>query len=99
MFVLEDLWYGRVTPSERYIRKGSRYQKLSQQLGEYLQPFWDELSAEGKKAFDDYYNTQLELFEISEKDTYFRGIRFGVQLMLDVTGNYLSDLPLTGEQE
>ena len=99
MFVLEDIWYGNVTPSDRRIREGSHYQKTSHQAAEYLQTFRNELSPEGKKVFDDYYRTQMELGEISEKDAYFRGIRLGVQIVLDVIGNYRSDLPLVAEDE
>ena len=97
MFVLEDLWYGRITPSEREVRKDSRYDKVSHQGTEYLQMFHQELSPEGKEAFEAYYSSQMELWEISEQDAYFQGIRFGIRLMLDVIGDYRSDLPLVGE--
>ena len=94
MFMIEDLWNGRFTPSERSIRKGSHYQELSNRSTEYLETFRKELSAEGKKAFDDYYSTQMELCDISELDSFTQGIRFGIRLMLDVVGEYHSDLPM-----
>lgn len=97
MFVLEDLWYRRITPSEREIRKGSHYQKVSHEGTAFMEAFHKELSPEGKQAFEDYYRTQMELWGISERDAYFQGIRFGVRLMLDVVGDYRSDLPLVGE--
>ena len=97
MFMIEDIWCGRFTPSERMIRKGSRYQEVSKQGVEHLEDFRKELSAEGKKAFDDYYNTQMELWGISEQDAFTQGLRFGVRLMLDVVGEYHSDLPMMAE--
>ena len=51
MFMIEDIWHGRFTPSERMIRKGSRYQKLSMQGSDAYELFYNELSAEGKKAY------------------------------------------------
>lgn len=97
MFMIDDLWNGRFTPSERTIRKGSHYQKVSVQGTEYLEVFHKELSPEGKKAFDDYYSSQMELWGLSEQDAFTQGIRFGVRLMLDVVGEYRSDLPMMGE--
>ena len=97
MFMIDDLWHGRFTPSERGIRSGSHYRKVSKQSVEHLEVFHKELSPEGKKAFDDYYNAQMELWGISEQDAFTQGIRFGVRLMLDVVGDYHSDLPMMGE--
>ena len=94
MFMIEDIWFGRFTPSERMIRKGSRYQKLSKQGEAYYDIFSKELSSEGKQAFEDYYSTLMELEGISEQDAFAQGIRFGIRLMLDVVGEYQSDLPM-----
>ena len=97
MFIIEKIWRGSFTPNERYVRKGSQYQKVSQQGETYLEVFLKELTPEGRNAFDSYYNTQLELLDISEQDAFTQGIRFGVRLMLDVVGDYRSDLPMAGE--
>ena len=97
MFMIDDLWNGRFTPSERSIRKNSHYQEVAKQGTEYLEIFFKELSQEGKRAFDDYHNSQMELWSLSEQDAFAKGIRFGMRLMLDVVGDYRSDLPMMGE--
>lgn len=97
MFMIEDIWHGRFTPSERMIRKGSRYQKLSMQGSDAYELFYNELSSEGKKAFEDYYSSMMEMESISEQDAFAQGVRFGIRLMLDVVGDYHSDLPMIDE--
>ena len=97
MFIIEDLWFGRFTPGERAVRNGSHFQKVSKQGTTHLEEFHKELSPEGKQAFEDYYNSQMELWELSEQDAFTQGIRFGVRLMLDVVGEYRSDMPMMGE--
>ena len=31
MYLLKDLWYGNVTPGERFGRRGSEYMKLTEE--------------------------------------------------------------------
>lgn len=97
MFMIEDLWLGRFTPSERMIRKDSRYQKVIQQSEVHYDVFYNELSPAGKEAFENYYGTLMELENISEQDAFTLGVHFGIRLMLDVVGEYRSDLPMLGE--
>ena len=37
------------------------------------------------------------LSSISEEDTFIRGFRIGAQFILDVVGDYKSQLPQTGD--
>lgn len=93
MYFLDELWKGKITPDERAVREGSPYEKINHESIEYLHTFYDELSPEGKKAFDRYYQKELELAEISGHDTFIRGVRIGARFILDVLGEYNSQLP------
>ena len=97
MFVLKDLWYGNVAPSERAVRRGSHYQTLVHRQLEYAEQFEKELTPDGKKAFLSYEETQSQLQEISDFDAFCKGVRFGVRFMLDVIENHPTDLPQIGE--
>ena len=97
MFVLKDLWYGNVAPSERAVRRGSHYQTLVHRQLEYAEQFEKGLTPDGKKAFRAYEETQNELQEISDFDAFYKGVCFGVRFMLDVIGNHQTDLPQIGE--
>lgn len=94
MYILEDLWAGKFSPVDRAIQEGSPYQKISKESSAWLEAFRKELSPDGKKAFDRYYDSQMALWEISEQDAFIRGVRLGAGFILDVIGEYHSDLLL-----
>ena len=98
MYILEDLWNGDITPSERVIRTGSQYAQLQKQLVAAEEDFRKELSPEGKAAYDTFCRKQAELSEISECDCFIRGVRIGARLLLDIVGDYPSQMPTRIEQ-
>ena len=98
MYILEDLWNGDITPSERVIRTGSQYAQLQKQLVAAEEDFRKELSPEGKAAYDTFCRKQAELSEISECDCFIRGVRVGARLLLDIVGDYPSQMPTRIEQ-
>ena len=98
MYILEDLWNGDITPSERMIRTGSQYAQLQKQLVAAEEDFRKELSPEGKTAYDTFCRKQAELSEISECDCFIRGVRIGARLLLDIVADYPSQTPTRMEQ-
>ena len=98
MYILEDLWNGNITPSERVIRTGSQYAQLQKQLVAAEEDFRKELSPEGKAAYDTFCRKQAELSEISECDCFIRGVRVGARLLLDIVADYPSQTPTRMEQ-
>ena len=97
MFVLENLWKGRIKPSERCYRDGSRYAELIRKGAELEKRVRDELSELGKKTYKELYETQVQMIEIGEQDAFLQGVCFGAQFILDVLGEYPSQLPQVGE--
>ena len=97
MYVLEDLWKGNITPYERSFCDGSRYADLTHQTTEDENVFCAELSASGKEAFQSYYDKQMEIADIAEQDAFIKGVRIGARFILDVIGEYHSQLPQIGE--
>lgn len=88
MFVLEKLWRGRISPSERKVHENSEYRRLLHELGEMDKCISAELSEEGKQRFKEYEEIQLELIKISEQDIFISAFRMGAGLLLDVIGKY-----------
>lgn len=97
MYLLEELWRGEITPSERAVRKDSPYHKISHEATDLCELLRKELSSEGKKLLDEYHNKQMQLADISLQDAFIRGVRIGAQFVLDVTGKYESQLPQVHE--
>ncbi len=94
MYLLDELWRGKITPDERSIREGSAYEKINRESIACMRTVLNELSEEGEKAFDQYCQLELQLSEISERDTFIRGVRIGARFILDILGEYDSQLPL-----
>ena len=88
MYALEDLWRGNITPSERGYRKDSLFAEMVRQANETADIFYKELSAVGKKAYDEHSTQESKLADISECDSFIRGFRLGARMILDVVGDY-----------
>ena len=93
MYLLEDLWRGKITTMERAIREGSPYESINRESILYMRRVLNELSAEGEEAFDRFCELELKLSEISEQDAFIRGVRIGARFILDVMGAYDTQLP------
>lgn len=99
MYVLEDLWKGKITPSERGYRKDSPYAELVRQANETADIFYKELSPVGKKAYDAHSTQESKLADISECDSFIRGFRLGAGMILDVVGSYDSPMLQVNETD
>lgn len=97
MLLLEDLWEGKINPSERGYPKGGEVAKITHEANGYLHEFLKELSSSGKDAFDHYYDKSIDLQSIAERDSFIRGVRIGARFVLDVLGEYRSPMPQTDE--
>ena len=97
MYVLKQLWEGKVTPSERGYQDGSKYAELVRQSIETESIFRKDLSDVGKKAYDAHCTQESKLMDISECDAFIRGFRLGARMILDVVGEYDSPMLQTNE--
>ena len=91
MFVLEDLWRGRVTPCARNFHENSEYSKLLNEMTNLSQKIAAELGPEGRMAFEHHEDLQNLIIGIGEQDAFIDGFRLGARLLLDVIGEYKSD--------
>ena len=98
MVVLKDLWYGNIAPNERAMKDGGEYQKALRRATALADDFRKEMSKDAKRAFEEYENAQDDLCQIGECDAFVKGVRFGVQMMLDTLLPYDTPLPqIAGE--
>ena len=84
MRVLEELWYGNVTPGEREVEKGGRMWNLGRlilQNEEELEPL---LSEKAKEVLEKLRDNQTELNGINECEIFVCGFRLGARIMLEV---------------
>ena len=84
MRILEELWYGNVTPGEREVEKGGRMWNLGRlilQNEEELEPL---LSERAKEVLEKLRDNQTEMNGINECEIFICGFRLGARIMLEV---------------
>ena len=88
MYVLDKLWRDGISPSERYVRPGSEYQKTSTRRNEEMERLLELLSPEAKEQMEVVETLRYDLAMLSEEDVFIYGFRLGARLMLDIMGEH-----------
>lgn len=88
MYILNDLWHRKITPSERFIRPDSEYLRILHKFSEETDALAKDLPPEKQKLCSELEDLQLKLISISEEDTFIKGFRLGARMILDIIGDY-----------
>ena len=84
MKIIEDLYYGRISPYEMSISTAPEYQKLKALAGKNEDMLRETLSDEQKELLEKLTENITDISSISERDMFIAGFRLGVKLMIDV---------------
>ena len=85
MTILEELFYGNISPFEKYIRPQSEYADVSHRLTEHSEELRTLLNKEGKALYDKIENDYADMNCISEKERFIEGFCLGAQIILEIT--------------
>ena len=84
MKIIEDLYYGRISPYEMNISATPEYQKLKALADRNEDLLRQTLSDEQKELLEKLIDFVTDISSISERDMFIAGFRLGVKLMMDV---------------
>ena len=84
MKIIEDLYYGRISPYEMSISATPEYQKLKALADRNEDLLRESLSDEQKELLEKLIETVTDISSISERDMFIAGFRLGMKLMIDV---------------
>ena len=84
MKIIEDLYYGRISPYEMSISATPEYQKLKALADRNEDLLRESLSDKQKELLEKLIETVTDISSISERDMFIAGFRLGVKLMMDV---------------
>ena len=87
MKIIEDLYYGRISPYEMSISAAPEYQKLRALADRNEDLLRDSLSYEQKEMLEKLIESVTDISSISERDMFINGFRLGMKLMMDVMTN------------
>ncbi len=97
MYVLKDLFWGNISPTERSIRPGSDYKKATIEICKQIDLFLETLTPEEKQRLESIDSLRNDMAAMAEEDAFIYGFRLGARIMLDVVGDYKGQFPGAGE--
>lgn len=86
MYVLKDLYWGNISPTERSIRPGSDYKKISLEICKQLSLFLETLAPEEKKQLEAIDVLRNEMATMAEEDAFVYGFRLRARMIMGVVG-------------
>ena len=83
MTTLEDLYYGNISPHERYIKRGTRVDKLVKLICKNEEELNAGLTEKQKETFEKFKDCQSELSGLTERDAFRDGFILAVRIMVE----------------
>ena len=83
MTTLEDLYYGNISPHERYIKRGSRVDQLVKLICKNEESLTATLNEQQKETFEKFKDCQSELAGLTERDAFRDGFILAVRIMVE----------------
>ena len=84
MTTLEDLYYGNISPHERYIKRGTRVDKLVKLICKNEDELTAGLTEKQKETFEKFKDCQSELAGLTERDAFRDGFILATRIMVEV---------------
>ena len=88
MYVLEELWRGEISPTDRRVRQGSEYQQTAKEVQEKMGEFLETLSPEAREQLEAINDLKSDLSVMANEDFFLYGFRLGARMILDIIGDY-----------
>ena len=79
--ILEDLYYGNLSPCQRTVRPDSRVKKLMQKQSELESELNGSFTEEQWANFEQYLSVTADLLDTNCLDSFITGFRLGANFM------------------
>ena len=84
MNILEDLWFGNISPWERPFKKDSAYAELLALVIRHQEDLRSRLNDEEKEIFEKFTECTNEMYGIAEREAFVRGFTFGARIIIEI---------------
>lgn len=84
MKILEELYYGNISPHEKYIRKGTEFENLVRLIFKNEEKLNDTLTELQKETFEKFKDCNSEMNSISEREAFIGGFKLGAKIVIEV---------------
>ena len=82
--ILEDLYYGNLSPCQRTVRPDSRVKKLMQKQSELEAKLNGSFTEEQRANFEQYLSVCADLLDANSLDSFITGFRLGAQFAHEI---------------
>ena len=86
MSILEDLYYGNVSPCDRDVKRGSKVDKLQTLVCQYEVELNETLTQKQKETLEKFKDAYSELYCCFERDMFAQGFIIATKIMIEVIG-------------
>ena len=83
MDIINQLWYGNVSPFEQYTRGDKQLKELLKLVARNREELDGTLTEKQKEILEKFEDCMSEMHSITERDAFSYGFRLGVQLMAE----------------
>ena len=84
MNILEDLYYGNVSPCDRDVKRGSKVDKLQTLVCQYEVELNSTLTEKQKETLEKFKEVYSELYCCFERDMFAQGFIIAAKIMIEV---------------
>ena len=82
--ILEDLYYGNVSPCDRDVKRGSKIDKLQTLVCQYEVELNETLTEKQKETLEKFKDAYSELYCCFERDMFAQGFIIAAKIMIEV---------------
>ena len=86
MTTLEDLYYGNISPHERYIKRGTRVDRLVKSICKNEEELNAGLTEKQKETFEKFKDCQSEICDLTARQAFSDGFILATRIMVEVMG-------------
>ena len=83
MDIINELWYGNISPFEQCTRGDKRLKELLKLVARNREELDGTLTAKQKETLEKFEDCTNEMHSVTERDAFSYGFRLGVRLMAD----------------
>ena len=84
MNIIEELWYGNISPCEMDFKRGSKYSELLGYIIRHEEDLQKRLNDEGKEILEKFTECMGEMYGIAEREAFVRGFVLGARIIIEV---------------
>ena len=95
--VLEDFYYGNITPNEQQMTPGSELKREVDCVAKYENQLMEQLGETGQEILSKLIRSQHEIDSITALENFILGFRLGVRLMAECMDENDGDIRTGGE--